>query len=103
MRRSLVVRFDALQFQRLHGGGLAPNLLFQAFEQFDLPDDDRVQLFHLMFEMREVRFKPVQAPGIFFSHEIILPARRREVEAVDGRIHQIADCAAIAFSQSYLK
>jgi hypothetical protein len=85
MRRFLVVRLDALQLQRLHGGGLALNLLLQAFEQFDLLDDDRVQLFDLMFEVREVRFELVHAPGIFVCHKIILPAGRSEVETVNGR------------------
>ena len=82
MWRFLIVRLDALQLQRLHGAGLALNLLFQTFEQFDLFDNNCVQLFDLMFEVREVRFNFFNAPGNFVCHDTILPARRREVEAM---------------------
>ena len=83
MRRLLLVGLDALQFQRLHGGGLALDVLFQALNQFALLDDHAVHLLDLMFEMREVRLELVHAPGSFVCHEASLPARRREVETVN--------------------
>ena len=75
-----MVGLDALQFQRLHGGGLALNFLLQAFQQFALLNDDAVHHFNLMFKMREVRLEPLHAPVIFVCHESSLPARHREVE-----------------------
>ena len=79
-----MVGLDALQFQRLHGGGLALNFLLQAFQQFALLDDDAVQLLDLMFEVREVRLQFFSAPGMFVCHAAILPMRRREVETASG-------------------
>lgn len=80
MRRLLVVGFNALQFQRLHGVGLALNLLFQTFKHFDLLDDDGVQLFDLMFKMRKVRLKLFDALGNFICHAGILPLNAAKVE-----------------------
>lgn len=68
MRRFLIVRFDVFQFHRLQGAGLALNFFFQTFNQFDLFDEDRVQLFHLMFEMREVGLQFLEALCIFVGH-----------------------------------
>ena len=83
MRGLLVVRLHTLQFQRLHGGGLPLDFLFQSLQQLALLDDHAVQLLDLMFEMGEVRLQPVHASGIFVCHAAILPARRREVETVN--------------------
>jgi hypothetical protein len=83
MRRLLVIRLDALQLHRLHRGGLALDFLFQPVQQPALLDDHAIQLLDLVFEMRKVRFKHFHPPGIFVCHESILPARRREVEAVN--------------------
>jgi len=80
MRRLLVVRLDALQFQCLHGGGLALDLLFQALQQFALLDDDAIQLLDQAFKMRGVRFKFFKAPGIFICHAVILPTQPGKVE-----------------------
>ena len=80
MRRLLVVRLDAFQFQGFHRARLALNLFFQPLQQFPLLDDDAVQLLDLMFEMCDMRFEFFGAPGMFVSHAAILPARRREVE-----------------------
>jgi len=86
MRRLGVVRLDALQFQRFHGAGLALDFFLQALQQFTLLDDDGVQLLNLMLEVGEVGFEFVGAPGIFFSHETILPPPPPEVERLpDGR------------------
>ena len=65
MRRFLDVGLDALQFHRLHRSGLALDFPFQTLQQFALLDDDAVQLLDLMFQVRKVGFKLVQAPGIF--------------------------------------
>ena len=68
MRRLLDIGLDALQFQRLHGGGLALNFLFQAFDDFDLIHHDGVQFFHLMLQVGKVGFKFFKALGNFVSH-----------------------------------
>ena len=83
MRRLGIVRFDALQFQRFHRARLAQNFFFQALQQLALLDDDTVQLFDLMFEMREVGLQFFSASGIFVSHAMILPAPPPEVETVN--------------------
>jgi hypothetical protein len=79
------VRFDALQLERFHRARLALDFFFQALQQFALFDDDAVQLLDLVFEMREVGFELVGAPGMFVCHAAILPARHREVETVKWR------------------
>ena len=68
MRRLLVVRLDALQFQILHGGGLPLHFFFEALQQFALFDDDAVQLLDLMLKVREVGFELVGAAGLCVSH-----------------------------------
>jgi len=83
MRRLLDVGFDALQFQRLHGGGVALDFLFQPVEQLALLDDHAIQLFDLMFKVRKIRLKFVHAPGMFVCHENNLPVPPPEVEAVN--------------------
>jgi len=83
MRRLLVVGLDALNLQRFHRARLALHLLFQPLEQLALLDDDAVQLLDLVFEVRDGGFKFFGAPGIIVCHAAILPARRREVEAVN--------------------
>jgi len=83
MRRLLVVRLDAFQFQRLHGGGLALGFFFQPLQQFILRDEHAIQLLDLVLEMREVRLQPVNASGIIVCHGTNLPPRRREVEPVN--------------------
>ncbi len=83
MRRFGDVRLDALQFQRLHGGGLPLDFFFQPLQQFALLNDHAVQLLDLMFEMREVRLQPFGASGIFVCHGTNLPLHRREVEPVN--------------------
>jgi hypothetical protein len=82
MRRLLDVGFDALQFQRLHGGGVALDFFFQPVNELALLDDDAIELFHLMFEVREVRLELVHAPGMFVCHANNLPVSPSEVEAV---------------------
>jgi hypothetical protein len=83
MRRLLVVRFDAFQFQRLHGGGLPLDFFLESFQQLTLLDDHAVQLFDLMLKVGEIRFKLVGAPGIFVWHETNLPVPPPEVETVN--------------------
>ena len=84
MRRLLVVRLDAFEFQRFHRAGLALGLLFQALQQLALLDDDGVQLLDLMLEVGEVGLQFFGAPGIFVCHGTILPVSSPEVEAVNG-------------------
>ena len=83
MRRLLDVRFDALQFQRLHGGGLPLDFFFHPVKQLALLDDHAVHLFDLVFEVREVGLELVHPPGIFVCHENNLPVPPPEVEAVN--------------------
>ena len=83
MRRLLVVRFDAFQFDRLHGSGRPLDFFFQALQQFALLEKHAVHLLDLMFEVCEVRLQPVGASGIFVCHGTNLPPRRREVEPVN--------------------
>ncbi len=81
MRRRRVVGPDALQFQRLHGGGLPLNLFSQSLQQFALLDDHVVQLLDLVFEVGDMGLKVFNPTGRFFGHTVILPAGGREVEA----------------------
>jgi len=80
MRRFLLVPLDALQFQRLHGGGLPLDLLLQVREQFALRNDHAVQLFDLVLKVRHQRFEFVHTMGIFFGHAGSLPMALPKVE-----------------------
>jgi hypothetical protein len=97
MRRLGIVVLDAFQFQRLHRGRLPLNFLLQSLQPFALLDHDAVQLLDLMFEMGNVGFKFFNPLGRFICHAMILPAREREVEAVNYlALHHSQNCETLA-------
>jgi hypothetical protein len=61
MRRLGDVGLDALEFLRLQRGGLLLHFLLQPLDKPALLDDDAVELLDLMFEVRDVRFEPLQS------------------------------------------
>ena len=69
MRRLGIVVLEAFQLHGFQHAGLALDLLFQKLDELALIGHDFVQLFDLMFEVRNVGFELVKPPGHFICHE----------------------------------
>jgi len=90
MRRLLHVGLHTFQFHRLQDAGLPLRFLFEPVQQFSLLNDDPVQLFDLVLEVRKVRCQLVYALGVFVRHFCSLPLQPPQVER--GTQSPLDDC-----------